>query len=47
MIAQPHAFLVFDRVTKRFGDVEVVKTPFDLTIALNEFVVFLGPSGCG
>jgi NitT/TauT family transport system ATP-binding protein len=47
MIAQPRSFLVFDRVTKRFGDLDVVKQPFDLTVALNEFVAFLGPSGCG
>ncbi len=47
MIAQPRSFLIFDGVTKRFGDLDVVKTPFDLTIGLNEFVVFLGPSGCG
>jgi NitT/TauT family transport system ATP-binding protein len=47
MIARPDSFLVFDQVTKRFGDLDVVKTPFNLTIRLNEFVTFLGPSGCG
>jgi NitT/TauT family transport system ATP-binding protein len=47
MIARPNSFLVFDRVTKRFGDVNVVETPFNLTVRLNDFVVFLGPSGCG
>ncbi len=47
MIARPNSFLVFDRVTKRFGDVNVVETPFNLAVRLNDFVVFLGPSGCG
>ena len=41
----PH--LVFSDVTKRFGSIDVVAKPFNLTIARNEFVVFLGPSGCG
>ncbi|MCB8838302.1 ABC transporter ATP-binding protein [Aurantimonas sp. VKM B-3413] len=40
-------YLVFDGVTKRFGDIPVVEAPFDFAIAKNEFVVFLGPSGCG
>jgi NitT/TauT family transport system ATP-binding protein len=40
-------YLAFDRVTKTFGDIEVVAPHFDLGIARNEFVVFLGPSGCG
>jgi NitT/TauT family transport system ATP-binding protein len=40
-------YLVFDRVTKRFGDLPVVAPAFDMRIARNEFVVFLGPSGCG
>ena len=40
-------YLAFDRVTKLFGDIEVVAPYFDLGIARNEFVVFLGPSGCG
>jgi NitT/TauT family transport system ATP-binding protein len=41
------AYLVFDRVTKRFADLPVVAPAFDLRMARNEFVVFLGPSGCG
>jgi NitT/TauT family transport system ATP-binding protein len=41
----PH--VSFERVTKRFGDVEVIAEPFSLAIERNEFVVFLGPSGCG
>jgi NitT/TauT family transport system ATP-binding protein len=40
-------YLVFDGVTKRFGDLPVVDTPFHLTIPRGQFVVFLGPSGCG
>ena len=47
MIPQPRPFLVFDHVTKRFGDLDVVKEPFNLSIPKNEFVAFLGPSGCG
>jgi NitT/TauT family transport system ATP-binding protein len=42
---QPH--VAFDRVTKRFGDIEVIAEPFNLAIGRNEFVVLLGPSGCG
>jgi NitT/TauT family transport system ATP-binding protein len=41
------AHVAFDRVTKRFGDIEVIAEPFSLAIERNEFVVFLGPSGCG
>jgi ABC-type nitrate/sulfonate/bicarbonate transport system ATPase subunit len=41
------AHLEFVHVTKRFGPVEVVATPFDLAVQDKEFVVFLGPSGCG
>jgi ABC-type nitrate/sulfonate/bicarbonate transport system ATPase subunit len=41
------AHLEFVHVTKRFGAVEVVATPFDLAVQDKEFVVFLGPSGCG
>jgi NitT/TauT family transport system ATP-binding protein len=40
-------YLAFDRVTKTFGDIEVVAPHFDLGVARNQFVVFLGPSGCG
>jgi NitT/TauT family transport system ATP-binding protein len=43
----PAPYLVFDQVAKYFGDLEVVAPVFDLTIARNEFVVFLGPSGSG
>jgi ABC-type nitrate/sulfonate/bicarbonate transport system ATPase subunit len=41
------AHLTFLDVTKRFGAVEVLATPFNLSIAQNELMVFLGPSGCG
>ena len=35
-----------EKVTKRFGDIEVIP-PLDLTIEDGEFTVFVGPSGCG
>ncbi|MFI4997326.1 MAG: ABC transporter ATP-binding protein [Hyphomicrobiales bacterium] len=38
--------LTFDRLSKRYGDVEVVKE-VSLTIGEGEFVSLLGPSGCG
>ena len=38
--------ITLDKVTKRFGDVEVIP-PLDLTIEDGEFAVFVGPSGCG
>ncbi|MGR3466095.1 ABC transporter ATP-binding protein [Limimaricola sp.] len=38
--------ITLDKVTKKFGDVEVIP-PLDLTIDDAEFVVFVGPSGCG
>jgi multiple sugar transport system ATP-binding protein len=38
--------IVLDKVTKRFGSVEVIP-PLDLTIEDGEFTVFVGPSGCG
>jgi NitT/TauT family transport system ATP-binding protein len=44
-MAEP--YLVFERVTKRFGDLPVVAPPFDMRVERNEFIVFLGPSGCG
>jgi NitT/TauT family transport system ATP-binding protein len=40
-------YLVFDRVTKEFGQLSVVARSFDLKVERHEFVVFLGPSGCG
>ncbi|KAJ03107.1 ABC transporter ATP-binding protein [Sulfitobacter mediterraneus] len=38
--------ITLDKVTKSFGDVEVIP-PLDLTIEDGEFTVFVGPSGCG
>ena len=38
--------ITLEKVTKRFGDVEVIP-PLDLTIEDGEFTVFVGPSGCG
>ena len=38
--------ITLDKVTKSFGDVEVIPT-LDLTIEDGEFTVFVGPSGCG
>ena len=38
--------ITLDKVTKSFGDVEVIQ-PLDLTIEDGEFAVFVGPSGCG
>ncbi|MCV2864745.1 ABC transporter ATP-binding protein [Albidovulum sediminicola] len=38
--------IVLDKVSKRFGDVEVIP-PIDLVIEDGEFAVFVGPSGCG
>ena len=38
--------ITLDKVTKSFGDVQVIP-PLDLTIEEGEFVVFVGPSGCG
>ena len=40
-------YLVFDGVTKYFGDLEVVAPFFNFEIKRNELVVFLGPSGSG
>jgi ABC-type nitrate/sulfonate/bicarbonate transport system ATPase subunit len=45
--AHPASYLAFEGVTKRFADLDVVSTPFDLSVARHEFVAFLGPSGCG
>lgn len=38
--------IVLDKVSKSFGDVEVIP-PLDLEINDGEFTVFVGPSGCG
>jgi len=38
--------IVLDKVTKTFGDTQVIP-PLDLTIEEGEFAVFVGPSGCG
>ncbi|MDR7127175.1 sn-glycerol-3-phosphate ABC transporter ATP-binding protein UgpC [Pseudotabrizicola sp. 4114] len=40
------AGIVLDRVSKKFGSVEVIRN-LNLEIAAGEFVVFLGPSGSG
>jgi multiple sugar transport system ATP-binding protein len=40
------ASVIFDHVTKRFGEVEAVKD-LALDIADKEFIVLVGPSGCG
>jgi NitT/TauT family transport system ATP-binding protein len=46
MIA-PVPYLQFDSITKKFGALDVVETPFELIIPRRQFVAFLGPSGCG
>ncbi|KMQ76850.1 ABC transporter ATP-binding protein [Marinobacter subterrani] len=38
--------LLFDQVTKSFGDLNVIKQ-FDTTIKTGEIVALVGPSGCG
>jgi multiple sugar transport system ATP-binding protein len=40
------ADVVFDKVTKRYGDVTVIEG-LDLAIQDREFMVLVGPSGCG
>jgi multiple sugar transport system ATP-binding protein len=40
------AEVVFDKVTKRYGDVMVIED-LDLEIRDREFMVLVGPSGCG
>ena len=40
------ALVELQKVVKRFGDVEVVKS-LDLQVQKGEFLTFLGPSGCG
>ncbi|WP_284945730.1 ABC transporter ATP-binding protein [Acidisoma cladoniae] len=47
MSVRTSEYLVFDQVTKRFGDLPVVDPPVTLVIPRGQFVVFLGPSGCG
>jgi putative spermidine/putrescine transport system ATP-binding protein len=39
-------FLTLEKLTKKFGEVEVVKG-FDMAVEQGEFISFLGPSGCG
>src|SRR6185369_12846149 len=40
------ALVELQKVIKRFGDTEVVKS-LDLSVEKGEFLTFLGPSGCG
>ena len=40
------ARIAFQGVAKRFGDVSVIEN-LDLEIHDHEFMVFVGPSGCG
>ncbi|HID86227.1 MAG TPA: ATP-binding cassette domain-containing protein, partial [Anaerolineae bacterium] len=40
------AHVIYDHVTKRFGDVIAVND-LNLEVAEGEFLVLLGPSGCG
>jgi NitT/TauT family transport system ATP-binding protein len=46
-MSSPVPYLAFEGVTKTFGALDVVASPFDLAIPRGQFVVFLGPSGCG
>ncbi len=41
-----HDYLVFDKVTKQFGNVVAVDH-LTLSVSKGEFIVLLGPSGCG
>lgn len=43
----PVSYLQFESITKKFGALNVVETPFNLTVPRGQFVAFLGPSGCG
>ena len=40
------ATVTFDHITKKYGDVTAVDD-FNLEIADGEFMVLVGPSGCG
>ena len=40
------ATLQLDKVTKSFGSIDVIKG-VDLDVADGDFIVFVGPSGCG
>ncbi|MBC8037054.1 MAG: ABC transporter ATP-binding protein, partial [Rhizobiales bacterium] len=40
------SFLQLDDVTKRYGDLAVIKG-VSLSVKKGEFLVFVGPSGCG
>ena len=40
------ASITYDHVWKRFGDVIAVQD-LDILIADKEFLIFVGPSGCG
>jgi multiple sugar transport system ATP-binding protein len=40
------ADVVFEKVSKRYGDVSVIES-LDLTVQEGEFMVLVGPSGCG
>jgi spermidine/putrescine transport system ATP-binding protein len=40
------ALVELQKIVKRFGDTEVVKS-LDLSVEKGEFLTFLGPSGCG
>lgn len=46
-MVQRRDFLIFDGVTKHFGAVPVVASPFDLSLPSEGLTAFLGPSGCG
>jgi multiple sugar transport system ATP-binding protein len=41
------ADIVLDQITKRYPDGALAVDKFDLEIADGEFVILVGPSGCG